>query len=54
MELFGYERNNQKKSLVLSEVTMICSKEELEKIDDWTQKDSEFIVFIDHVKRDKN
>ena len=79
MELFGYERNKDKKSLVISEATMICSKEELDKIigylqsiredineeyidpnehwhysdynEDWTEKDSELVVFIDNIEK---
>ena len=82
MELFGYERNKEKKSLVISEATMICSKEELDKIieylqsireeinkeyinpnehwhysdynQDWTEKDSELVVFIDNTPKKRN
>lgn len=78
MELFGYEKNKEKKSLAISQATMICSKEELDKIieylqsvreeiakeyidtnehwhysdynDNWTEKDSELVVFIDNIE----
>lgn len=78
MRLFGYEREKKKKSLDISEASIFCSKEELEKIiqylqsireeigedyisldehwhysdynEDWTDKDSELIVFVDNTK----
>ena len=81
MKLFGYEGDKKKKSLVISEATLICSKEELDKIieylqsireeineeyidprehwhysdynDDWKEKDSELVIFIDNIKKGK-
>lgn len=82
MKLFGYEKNKEKKSLEINEATMICSKEELDKIieylqsiseeikeeyidpnehwhysdynDDWTEEDSELVVFIDNIEKKTN
>lgn len=78
MQLFGYERNKEK-SLDISEATMICSKEELDKIieylqsireeikedyidpnehwhysdynEEWVEKDSELVVFINNIEK---
>ena len=50
MELFGYERNKKKTSLAISEASMICSKEELDKIVEF----SAFSDFISFERKGKN